>query len=353
MTSKERIEAVLERRVPDRLPADIWMTGEVFASLQQYLGLQDERDIYERLGVDKIWWVSADYLGPRQERRFSDEIVNEWGACYRPRPYEYGIYLENSRYPLAEAQSEREIDQYPWPDSERYDYDSMKSKASRYPDGMLMVNTLSLFETYSSLRGLDNALMDLYINKELLHRALGRIADVQYAYMDRALFCLPEASLVYFSDDMGMQDRCLFSPELWDEFLLEPTARLIDLVHRQGKKVFYHSDGSAFEILSRLVDIGIDIVNPIQYVCPGMERERLKSQWGQKVIFHGAIENQRVLPFGTPAQVRQEVFDCIRILGEGGGYIPAPCHNIQPNTPCENIVALYDAVREANETFLR
>jgi uroporphyrinogen decarboxylase len=104
--------------------------------------------------------------------------------------------------------------------------------------------------------------------------------------------------------------------------------------------------------VDRLVGMGIDILNPIQHVCPGMERERLKKLYGKKLVFHGAVENQSVLPFGAPADVRKETLDCIRILGAGGGYIVAPCHNLQPNTPTANVRAMYDAVREAGDRYM-
>jgi len=98
--------------------------------------------------------------------------------------------------------------------------------------------------------------------------------------------------------------------------------------------------------------MGIDILNPIQYVCPGMERERLKQLYGKRVVFHGAIENQRVLPFGTPDDVRRETEECMRILGAGGGYIVASCHNLQPNTPVENILAMYETVHTVGTKYL-
>jgi uroporphyrinogen decarboxylase len=215
-----------------------------------------------------------------------------------------------------------------------------------------MLSFISLFETYCGMRGLENALADLYVEETLAEYALERIAVIQLAYIDGALAAAgTDIDIVYFSDDMGMQDRQMFATEAWDRFIGPRAERIIDLVHRHGKKVFYHTDGSAPEIVDRLVGMGIDILNPIQHRCPGMERERLKKLYGNKVVFHGAVENQEVLPFGTPAEVRKETLDCMRILGEGGGYIVASCHNLQPNTPVENVLAMYEAVREAGDRF--
>jgi len=116
------------------------------------------------------------------------------------------------------------------------------------------------------------------------------------------------------------------------------------LIKASGKRVFYHSDGSAFDVLRSMVDLGADVINPIQHACPGMERDRLREALGDRVVFHGAVDNQQVLPFGSPDDVRREVRENIRLLGDGGGYIVAPCHMIQPGTPMANIVALYDEV---------
>jgi uroporphyrinogen decarboxylase len=138
---------------------------------------------------------------------------------------------------------------------------------------------------------------------------------------------------------------------------------MIDLVHSAGALVFHHNDGNVIRILPELVELGIDALNPIQWraggapvpqgdgeapspVESGMDRAALKRQFGARIIFHGAVDNQYTLPFGTVEEVRQEVRDNLRILGDGGGYILAPCHNIQPVTPVENIIAMYQTACE-------
>ena len=133
----------------------------------------------------------------------------------------------------------------------------------------------------------------------------------------------------------GMRDGySLFSPV---------GQRRSDLCHEFGIKVFHHDDGGCRPFLPLLIEMGIDILNPIQWTCPGMDMQELKSEFGDKICFHGAIENQRILPFGTPEEVRGEVRHCIDALAsDGTGYILASCHNLQVNTPVENIIAMYD-----------
>jgi len=118
------------------------------------------------------------------------------------------------------------------------------------------------------------------------------------------------------------------------------------LIHENGGYVFHHNDGAIRAIIPTMIEAGIDVLNPIQWVCPGMEREGLKRDFGDKVIFHGAVENQRILPFGTVQEVRDEVIENIKTLGKGGGYILAPCHNLQAVSPAENVVAMYETAYE-------
>jgi uroporphyrinogen decarboxylase len=134
----------------------------------------------------------------------------------------------------------------------------------------------------------------------------------------------------------------MMSPRHIRAFLLPGMKRMIDLIHQNGAYVFHHDDGNCRRMLPELIDAGIDLLNPIQWRCSGMGREELKRDFGERLVFHGGMDNQVTLPFGTADDVRREVRDNLRILGEGGGYILAPCHNIQPLTPVENVVAMYE-----------
>ncbi len=138
----------------------------------------------------------------------------------------------------------------------------------------------------------------------------------------------------------------MIAPDMIRRFLLPRMKRMTDLAHQAGVSVFHHNDGAIRAILPDLIAMGIDILNPIQWRCQGMDRALLKQDFGQDVVFHGGMDNQVTLPFGTPADVRQEVADNIRLLGKGGGYILAPCHNIQAVSPPENIVTMYETAYE-------
>ena len=156
-----------------------------------------------------------------------------------------------------------------------------------------------------------------------------------------------QVTITYIAEDLGSQENLLFSPQLIRDFFFPGMRRMIELAHEAGVYVFTHSDGAIRKIIPELIEMGVDILNPIQWRCKGMEREGLKRDFGDALIFHGGMDNQQTLPFGTVANVRQEVIDNIEILGKGGGYILAPCHNIQSVSPAENIVTLYETGYQA------
>jgi uroporphyrinogen decarboxylase len=211
----------------------------------------------------------------------------------------------------------------------------------------ILGGTYEPFYLYCHLRGMEQALEDLILNQAVLEAALERIHWIHEGIIRRTL---EEAAdlihFIYVAEDLGNQQSLLMSPRSFRRFLKPRMARMIELVHSYGVKVFHHDDGAIRPLIPDLIEIGIDVLNPIQWRCRGMEREGLAKDFGGSVVFHGAVDNQWTLPFGTPEDVRREVAENIRIFRDCKGYVVAPCHNLQPNTPTENIVAMYDAVRE-------
>jgi uroporphyrinogen decarboxylase len=177
-----------------------------------------------------------------------------------------------------------------------------------------------------------------------VHFCLDRLFDFCYENSLRIFEQAPGQILAsYVSEDLGTQESLLYSPAHIREYFVPRMKRMIELAHQAGVFVFHHDDGAIRKILPELIDAGIDVLNPIQWRCRGMDREGLKTDFGSRLIFHGAMDNQHTLAFGSPEDVRREVLDNLRILGDGGGYIMAPCHNLQAIGPPENIVAMYEA----------
>jgi len=348
MNSRERILGILNREPVDRMPVDIWHTNEMLGVLQEYYNESSPLRLYKKMGVDKMVWVNIPYKGKLPPKKEEDEEVSHWGVRLKPVQAGEEIYLENAESPLSDYNSPSRIRDYPWwPHPDDFDYEGALEKArvaSR--DFVTLGPWISLFEIYCGLRGLQQALLDISCYPENVQTALDIIEEIQTTMLKRFLSIAGDyIDCIFISDDMGGQNNLLISPGAWDVFIKPRLHRWCGLIHDFGKKVFYHSDGSIEPLIPRLCNAGIDILNPIQHRCKGMELNLLKKRYGEQIIFHGGIDTQRLLPFGTPDDVRLEVEACLQILGRGNqGYICCSCHNIQNGTPMKNILAMIETV---------
>lgn len=349
MNSHQRLLATLERRPVDRLPVDVWLTPEVLDSLRGYVGVQDEYELYGKLGVDKIAWIFPGYRAERFDPN-EGEGSDPWGVPLQKVRSGLATYIEYGTPPLGEMLEPGQLDEYPlWPDPDEFNYAAARASAERARSfGFATIGPwISHFEIYCHMRGMENALMDVIAEPEFLAATLDRIEAIQTAMLERFLGELGDLiDLVFISDDLGTQESQLISVPSWAEHLGPRLTRWCELIHGFGKRVLFHTDGAAREFIPHLIEAGVDVLNPIQHICPGMECAGLKRDFGSRVIFHGGIENQHVLPHGSVDEVRREVLSCLETLGEGGGYIPCSCHNIQAGTPAENVVAMIEMVQD-------
>ena len=352
MNSRERMLAAINRKPVDRIPTDIWATGEVWAKLVKHFG--ENVDICGALHIDGMSSVGADYVGPPMPPVAQNESVNFWGMRYRRVPHGGGAYDEQSFYPLASVQTIDDLNSYKWPSADWFDYSTMRTKAEEArKTKAVQCGYMAPFFYHNLLRGLEQSLVDPLSDPELTHAIVNRISDFFYNH-HRRMFeaCDGLIDIAQVTDDLGSQTGQLISMELYKEFYAPHHKRFIDLCHEFGIKVFHHDDGSCRPFLPLLVEMGIDILNPVQWSCPGMDMMELKAEFGKRICFHGAVENQRILPFGTPEEVRAEVRHCIDSLAsDGTGYILASCHNLQVNTPVENIIAMYDEAWKYGKMF--
>ena len=240
---------------------------------------------------------------------------------------------------MAEVEAE-----YRWPQPDWYDHGGIAASLRGREHRPVQGGGSEPFLVYKGLRGDEQAFIDLVENPDLVNYCLDKLFALAYENTRRVFEAIPgKVTYAYIAEDMGAQDDLMLSPTQIRQFLLPRMKTMIDLAHQGGAKVFHHNDGAVRRILPDLVGIGIDILNPIQWRCAGMEREGLKKDFGASLVFHGGMDNQRTLPFGTVADVQAEVEQNLAILGAGGGYILAPCHNVQAVSPAENIVAMYEA----------
>ena len=343
MSPRERWQAVLKREKPDRIPMDYWATTEASEKLVKYIGAQDLNAALAQLHVDRPLTVGPSYVGPKRE---GGEDV--FGCRHKTVTYATGGYNECVFHPLAIYDSVEDIQkQYTWPEPDWWDYSQIAEQIKGHEDKPIRGGGSEPFLTYCELRGQEQAYMDLALNPDMVHYCLDRLFDLAHENTARIYEQIPgQVMITYVAEDLGSQESLLFSPAHIREFLLPRMRRMMNLAHGAGAYVFTHSDGAIRDVIPDLIEIGADVLNPIQWRCQGMEREGLKRNFGDKLVFHGAMDNQETLPFGTVENVRQEVMDNLRILGKGGGYILAPCHNIQAVGPPENVVAMYETAYE-------
>jgi uroporphyrinogen decarboxylase len=342
----------------DRLPVDLWHTPEVGLALRKHFNVERDLDVYHSLNLDKIVWVFMDYQSAEGERTGSQVGAGAeaattrtmWGVPLKGIQSGEAYYEEFAEAPMKGYETPADVENYPWwPDPDRFDYAGAISAAREAHEDFAVIGPwVSFFEIYCQLRGLEQAMMDLALFPELVNATLDRLEAIQTEMMRRFFDQARDVlDLVFISDDLGTQDSLLMSPQMWQQYLQPRLKRWCDLIHSYGLKVFFHTDGAAEPLISGLIDCGIDVLNPIQHVCPGMETAGLKKKYGKKVIFHGGVDNQKVLPFGSTEDVRTEVQMLKRTLGAGDeGFICCSCHNVQAGTPVDNILAMVDEMQK-------
>jgi uroporphyrinogen decarboxylase len=343
MTSKERWLAVLNKQKPDRLPTDYWTTPEAHQKLMGHLGCDTDRDLYARLHIDRAISVSPRYIGPAVTQ--GSDI---FGCQHKTIDYGKGTYSECISHPLAHFTTVDAIEaEYTWPSADWYDYSGLSERVAQWEDFPIRGGGSEPFLIYKKLRGDVLAFMDLIDRPDIVHYCLDKLFDLAYTNTQRIYESLPDKiDLSYVAEDLGGQESLLFSPQHIRTFLLPRMKRVIDLAHGAGVFVFFHSDGAITDILPDMIDLGIDVLNPIQWRCHNMDRETLVKDFAQQIIFHGGVDNQQTLAFGSVEDVKIEVRDNIGIFNRENRYILAPCHNIQAVSPPENIVAMYETAHE-------
>jgi uroporphyrinogen decarboxylase len=345
LSSRERVRLALEHQTTDRIPIAMVCSGinpPAYRELETYLLREQGISVSAYLEpLIDIKMVGPSYRGPRLE-----EGEDLWGVRRRPVSYGSGSYDEIDFYPLAEARDAGDLEEHRWPSPDWFDYSVLPERiAALQAEGefCLKVTNGNIFETSWYMRGFERMFMDFVLNPELAHSIMARVAGFYAEHFRRVLSAARgEVDLVFTADDIARQNGLLMSLEMWEEFVKPHHARLNQVIHEQGARVIYHSDGAVMEAVEGLIDMGIDVLQALQFSAKGMDPQELKRRFGDRLCFEGGVSVQTTLPFGSPEDVRQEVRELIRVLGRDGGYILGPSHAVQAGTPPENIVAMFD-----------
>jgi uroporphyrinogen decarboxylase len=378
MNSRERLNLALNHKEPDRIPFDLGATvltsihHKSYRALRKHLEMPDLEprivDIFQQIVVvddDMRDFLKVDVrdVAPRSSATFQIELkemegysyfYDEWGIGWK-MPKEGGWYYDMFDHPLREAQSLTEIEEYPWPDPvDEGRFAGMAERAKHAAEvekhGVFMGGLCAgIMEMAAWMRGFENYFSDFAANEDLLVGLMRKVMELKMAYWEKALALVGDhADVVGEADDFAGQYRMLISPGMYRRIVKPLHKELFDFIHARTKaKIFFHSCGSIRPVIPDLIEIGVDIINPVQVSATGMDSAELKREFDKDIVFWGGgVDTQRVLGDGTPEQVREDTRRRIEDLAPGGGFVFATVHNIQGNVPPENIMAMWETLQE-------
>jgi len=336
MEPRDYVLAQIEHCQTDRVPYCLTVEKEVGEALDVHFGGRRWR---EKLSpyITRVGAVETDIKEPISDSRARDGYGGIWQTDRRP------WHLEKPPLPEASFQG------YEFPKPEvffRPDWKEKAFKTCQENRDKFLVGSLGwgLFERSWNLRGFENALVDAVTEPDFYAEMLDRLTELYLAFVEYTVD-LPIDGIL-FGDDWGDQRGVILGPDRWRQFIKPRWAKIYKAVHDAGKIAMSHSCGSVAEIMPDIIEIGLDVLESVQPEPAGMNPYELKKRWGDKITFWGGLGSQSTIPFGTPQEIKAEVGKLRREMGKGGGYILAPAKALQPGTPLENAIAVYEAFTE-------
>ncbi len=371
MTNRERVLIALSHRTPDRIPIDLSATRDSsivvngYEKLKDHFGIKEKNILTSKMmqsvavneSILKILDIDtrAVLMGSPDKGRDVEtdpgKYCDEWGV-ERIQP-EGSHYYDQIAYPLSGDISVSDILNYPWPDP--YDkgrFRGVKEKCIYLKNQTDYASVLclppSFIHTTQFLRGFEDWFIDIASNEKIMTTLFDAVLDINITISEEILKVVGnDIDIVMTSDDLGFQDNLIVSEEAYKRFIKPRHKKMIDTLHKYSSaKVLFHSCGAIYPIIPDFIDIGIEIINPVQVSAKGMDPIRLKKEFGKDISFWGGVDTQTILPFAAPKKVAEETRRMIDILGKDGGYVLCGSHNIQPDVPIENLLAMYKSARE-------
>ena len=379
-TSFERVKLALEHKEPDRIPFDIGgaaVTGiniKTLKRLKKYFGLSEKVELWDKINqlakmdnelIDvlkiDVKNVSPDapskpglskYLGLEGNHY---RLIDEFGIGWQ-MPVENGHFYDLYLHPLKDAETVEDIENYPWPGSlDPARYVNLKNKADQivhqgkkaYVLGRM---SAGMWENATWMTGYEKMFTDMLLNEKLVRAVMDKFLEIKMKYWEKALETVGENALVISTaDDLGTQENLLVSLELYKKLIWPYHKKLFSFIKKKAKSrvyIFFHSDGAIKEAIPLLIEAGVNILNPVQVNCKGIDTKILKKEFGNDLTFWGGSCDNNIFAFGTPEEVREETKKRICDLADGGGFIFAPIHIIQSVVPVENIISWWETLQE-------
>lgn len=346
MTPRENLLRAIRKEQPESVPFFFSLCEELEEQFRQRTGRQDYLSYYDI----PIRYVSlrpslhpADY-SPYYPSLPSHTVIDEYGVAHVSHGFKH---FSKMLHPMENFSTPEEVYQFPLPDMlEDYRWEGLEEEVKKiHADGYAAIFTsIMVFEYTWYLRGMENLLCDMINDPEMAAACLNRMTRFQEKIAARVAAL--GVDMIIFGDDVGMQSTLIMSKEQWRQWIKPTTRAVISAAKRVNPEVlcYYHSDGNIYDIIDELIEVGVDILNPIQPEC--MDPVKVKQVYGDKLAFWGTIGTQTTMPFGTPEEVEKTVKRMIEQVGTGGGLVIAPTHLLEPEVPWENIEALIGAVKK-------
>lgn len=336
MNSKQRVMGVINHKEVDRIPLDLNLMPDVIPCVLEYFKAKNWEELLKLLHIDFRW--APGFWDLRSVKEFEDgSYYNMWGVKIKDN--------QPIDHPLKDVKTIEQIENYPYPDPDNIDYNSYAKDCENMSNAGYAVYggaLSSITWAASILMGMQNLFIQMIDNPEIVTMLFERITHFYLQVLKRIYQNVKGNIDVYFlGDDYGTQDGLLIGKKMLKRYILPNMKKLITKAKDYNYKVMFHSCGSIHEIIPDLIDIGIDILDPIQTKAKGMDIISFKKKYGDKITFHGGVDTQFTLPFGSVEDVKNEVLKLIENVSSGGGFIISSSQSIQNDVPLENIKTLY------------
>lgn len=358
LSSVDRVRKALSFKPSDRIPLDFWADKTVISRLIAEKRFKDTEELLKFFNIDFRFIEGTEYKGP-ELRHYDDGSVEDiWGVRRKhihidEKNYDRGTYEHAVYHPLANAMSSRDIEAYEgWPSPDWFDYTKVTEMSNKHSGYAVIcggdrLNRTAQLKPAMYLRGIEQTILDLALNPVIIEAIAEKTVNFFLEYNKRIFEnAQGKIDIFFMGDDFGTQNGLIMGLDMWRKLFKPGFKRFIDLAHQYNIKVMHHTCGAIIDLIPEFIDCGLDILQSLQPAAKGMDFIKIKKEFGKYICFQGGIDIQNTMPFGTPDDVKAEVIERIKVMGAGGGYILCTAHNIQADTPTENIFALYMAAEK-------